>query len=239
VRGEVALAELRPHLGHDLHVGLQLLQMCDEVLGHAVAVLVVGPRDGVPLEGLLGQQDGGRAAFDEGVRGRAKDVPVPLVLGQRRGLGDRDEEQRLVLLGDLGDGERHATVNDAGQEVDLLLEDEIARLANAHVGLGLIVADDELELPPEDPARRIDLLDGHLVAGDGGLGVRRGGAAEPVDDTDLDGLLRGRRRGGRERAECDQGNSGQDRGPLHRASFGRHRPRRGKVALDLRVSRRD
>ena len=43
VRGEVALAELGPGLGHDLHVGLELLEVRDEVLGHAVPVLVVGP----------------------------------------------------------------------------------------------------------------------------------------------------------------------------------------------------
>ena len=221
VRSEVALTELRPHFGHDLHVGPELLQLGDEVLAHPVPVLVIGAGDGVPLERLLGHQDGRRASLDEGVGRRAEGVPVSLVLRQGRRLGDGDEEDGLVLLGHLRDGQGHAAVNDAGEEIDLLLEDEVAGLAHSHVGLRLVVADDELELSPEHPSLAVDLLDGHLVAGDGGLGVGGSGSAQSVDDADLDGFLGGGVRGrAPEDGRHHQYETDEDHESLHRVSLG-------------------
>jgi hypothetical protein len=78
-------------------------------------------------------------------------------------------------------------VNDAREEVHLLLEDQIARLADPHIGFGLVVADHELELAPEQTALGIDLVHRDLMARDAGLCT--GGRRRAVDDADLDRVL--------------------------------------------------
>jgi hypothetical protein len=55
-------------------------------------------------------------------------------------------------------------VIDPDNHVHLVLERKLARLARADIGLRFIVLEDELDLPPENSAVRVAMLDGELGA---------------------------------------------------------------------------
>jgi hypothetical protein len=120
------------------------------------------------------------------------------VVGERLG-GD---VEALVLLGEVGDGEADVGQKAAGQQVDLLGVDELARMAHRILRLAAVVAMDGLDLAAEHAAPVVDPLQGEhppvAVRGEEG---RHGGIA--VDLADPDGArLRaqhGRRGNGRRR----------------------------------------
>ena len=211
----VGLAELRPILLDDLHVGLELLQVGGELVPHVVAVLVVG-RDVRPLlvrqrGRLLGQCPD--VLVD--VVGGVGDVLVAVVPGQPGGLAVRREVEGLGLLGVRRDGQPHAARDAAGQEVDLFLPDQLAGGLHGLVRLELVVAEDELDGPAQHAAGVVDLLGGHEQTFLVGEGVHGGEPAVGVDLADADRLALSGGRG--DRADQDQGQYQEGRRHVHRS----------------------
>src|SRR5207247_3646380 len=106
----------------------------------------------------LGDDLGRAAALDGGGGGHAEDVGVQL--GGRRELGglrNRRDEDDLVLLGHHGDRRPLGGGQRADQEVHVVFQDQLARLADRFVGVGLGVAGDQLELAAEHAAPGVDL----------------------------------------------------------------------------------
>ena len=123
---------------------------------------------------------------------------MPLGPGQgfRQRLGG--DEHHLVLLGPVGDREPDVREKGARDEGDLLRLDQLLGVLHGFRRLALVVAEEHLELAPEDTALGVDLLDGHLDAGLVRPREGRADAAVGVDLADLDGRL-GRRRARAER----------------------------------------
>src|SRR4029077_14142539 len=106
------------------------------------------------------------------------------------------------VLGVRGERETDRARYAPRQEIDLVLQRELARGLDGLVGLQLVIAMDELERPAEDAARVVDLLGGHRQAFLVGEGVDRGDAGVGVDLPDLDRLgLRGGAIGPRQDAQ--------------------------------------
>ena len=204
-RAGIDLAERRRLLGDELDVGLLLLEELLERRRRRLAVLVVriDDRPALLLElGGVGNQHRrlhvGRGAQAEGVG--VAGIPDDLV-GQRLG-GD---EQRLALLGEVGDGEADVRREGADQEGDLLAAQQL--LGDAHrVGrIAVVVAAHDLDLLAQHAARGIDLLDRELPALL--VGLEEGGEdLVAVELAELDRVLRGGRQ--RERS----GHDGRDAG---------------------------
>jgi hypothetical protein len=93
------------------------------------------------------------------------------------GLRDRRDEDDLVLLGDDRHGRPLGRGQGADQEVDVLLQDELARDAHGLVRVGLGVADQELDLAAEHAALGVELFHEHLGAL--GRGLAEEGRAAP------------------------------------------------------------
>ena len=116
--------------------------------------------------------------------------------GDRVGGGDVDEERHAPLLGDGHHGRGAARVERAHQHLRALVDHPLG-LGPPDVGLGLRVAEDQLELRATqrlDPTRGIDGVHGHLgaeSAGLPGLGERPG---DRMDAADLDGRRLGAQR---------------------------------------------
>ena len=199
-----ALAELRPLLIDDLDVGPRFLDEVDEGGDGVAAVGIVGRDRGDPLHVLPLRHDrGAGAAVDVGVGGDAEDVGVEVGRrGELDGLRRRRDEDDLVLLGDGRHRRRLRRGQRAGQEVDIVLDDQLAREPHRLVGAGLAVARQQLELAAEHAALGVDLLDRHFGALDDRHAVDRGGAGQRHRKADLDRVLGGR---GRRRARDLQG----------------------------------
>ena len=103
------------------------------------------------------------------------------------------EVEGLRLLGVGRDGQADAARDAAGQEVDLLLPDQLAGGLHRLVRLELVVAEDELDRPAEHAAGVVDLLGRHQQAFLVGEGVDGGEAAVGVDLADPDRLALGGR----------------------------------------------
>ena len=115
------------------------------------------------------------APVDVGVRGEPEDVGMQVFRsGQLHRLRRRSEEDDLVLLGDgrhrrrLGRGQR------AGQEIDIVLDDQLTREPHRLVGIGLAIACEELELLAENATLGVDLIDRHLGAFEDRIAINRG-----------------------------------------------------------------
>src|SRR5439155_11720598 len=127
------------------------------------------------------------------------------------GARDRVPVNRLVLLGDVHHRHRRAARHDADEQLHLVLEDELLRLADRGGGLGLVVLRDDLDPVAEDAAPGIQLLDGHLDAHRLVLPIALEDAdlgAEVADPHDLrlgDGGRRGPHEGGDHREHDDPG----------------------------------
>ena len=223
-RSRLELAQCRPVLADDLHLGLELLEPVPERFPRALAVLVIRtdrrPFRVLQLAGLVGEHP----ALLVGVRAHAKDVVVALRprdrLGQRLGR----HEQRLVLLGPVGDRQADVREERAGDQRDLLAGDQLLGLLHRLGRLALVVAKDDLDLAAEDAAPGVDLLDRHLDGLLVGPGERRADAAEGVDLADLDRPL------GRHRRDERQHQPGGQRGGERVRSHGDLRSGQGAAA---------
>jgi hypothetical protein len=96
----------------------------------------------------------------------------------------RDEGEGLGFGHHVADGERHAGADDAADHVDLVLANELAELAHALVGLGLIVLDNKLDRPIRELASGLGYHE--LQAGPHALAERRKGARQGRDQADLE-----------------------------------------------------
>ena len=84
---------------------------------------------------------------------RAERVAAALRLRDRGVEAHGDHVDELVLLVHRHAGEAHVREVAAGVGVDLVLDDELLRLAPAHVGLRLVVGDEQLDRPAVDARR--------------------------------------------------------------------------------------
>ncbi len=189
-RRVVRLAELRPLLVDDRHARLDLLQVLDEGLGHVLAIGVVGADRGDLGQRPLGHDLRGAAPFHGGVRGDAEDVGVELVGGgELVRLRDGRDEDDLVLLGDDRDRGALRRGERAHEEVDVLLQDQLAGDAHRLVGIALGVAREQLDLAAEHAALGVQLVHVHLGALERGLAEERARSGEDHGEADLDRLL--------------------------------------------------
>src|SRR5204862_2706433 len=97
-------------------------------------------------------------------------------------------------------------------ELAVLLLDQLLRALRAHLGLELIVADEQLDLAAEDAVLGVELVHGQLgallhVAGDGGEGARQ---RQREADADRLLALRAREGGKRERGGAEGGGLQED-----------------------------
>src|SRR6266850_7046350 len=182
-RRHVGGAERHTGGADDLAAGL--LDLLDVRVARRLAPRVIEERDVPLLAHLVDQVRRDRDGLRRRVVERPEDVPAALAGSDRGVQADTDHPDRLVLLED-----RHARQADVGEvstlgDVDLVLEHELLGLATAHVGLRLVVGDDQLDGPAIDATRMIDTLDGHLGADQRGLAAGRAGAGERLEHADL------------------------------------------------------
>jgi hypothetical protein len=74
----------------------------------------------------------------------AENIRVPVFLRYARGLGDIHDEDFLLPLHMVGDGQSYGTADGAREEIGLLAQQQIFGLPQAHLGVELIVAGDHL-----------------------------------------------------------------------------------------------
>ena len=214
---EVDLAGIGRDVGADLDaLGLERL---DDHVAAALAEVVVDPHhvDGPRLEAVLDVARDLR--HRRGLReGRAEDVGIAL-LRDRGGLAPREVRNlgapRLLHAHEDRAGE-HRAHHDVGAVVDGLLGE---RLGDA--GIRLRVARRVLDLPAEDAACGVDLLDGELRAVVEVRAGRGAGAGKLDQSDDLDrGLGERRRREQRERGDGEQAGNADHDGLLLLAMMG-------------------
>src|SRR5262249_39097110 len=83
-----------------------------------------------------------------------------------------DHVEDLVLVPYRYAGEAHVREEATLMRVDLVLDSELLGLAPPHVGLGLVVGDDQLDGPAVDAAGLVDVVHRHLGAHERGLTTR-------------------------------------------------------------------
>src|SRR5437867_6129347 len=170
-------------------------------------------------------------------------LAVPDRLGDvgrdRIGRGDVDEERDALLLGDRHHCARGSRVERPQQHLGALVDDALGLDATV-LGLGLRVADDQLELDPAlrlDASGRVDRTDRHLSAESASLPRLGERARHRMNGADLERL---RLRAERERKSHDGGATGSR---LEKRATGqsvrRHHepPRSGRRITNERVAR--
>src|SRR5207344_3361099 len=70
-------------------------------------------------------------------------------------------------------------------DIDLVLDDQLLRLATPDVRLGFVIGDDELDGTAVDAAGLVDAIDRHLRADQRGLAAGGGTARKRLQRTDL------------------------------------------------------
>ncbi len=147
-------------------------------------------------------------SLQHGMRLRAHEIA--LVRQQREQIRRRDRQHHHLVVpaqrqhGGADGGRPHA--HDRLHLVDV---DELARGADAGLGIGLIVLGEVLELAAEKAARRVDLID-HRLMRQPAVGTERRartGKRHQAGDPDRPGLSEARRR--QHEWCCDGGRSGQ------------------------------
>src|SRR5207244_199797 len=88
---------------------------------------------------VLDEPGGERARLLVGVRIDAKYVRAALRAGDRGGVGNGRYQDAFVALGHLADRERGARIDRAGEEIDLVLLQELLCLADGNGRVGLLV----------------------------------------------------------------------------------------------------
>ena len=144
-RGHVRGAERDAGRPDDL--AAVLLDLLDVRVARRLAPRVVEEHDVPFLGDLVDEIRCERDCLRRGVVERPEDVPAAVLRRDRGVEAHADHEDGLVLLED-----RHARDADVREipaftDVDLVLDDELLRLATADVGLRLVVGDDRLERP--------------------------------------------------------------------------------------------
>src|SRR5258706_224769 len=82
--------------------------------------------------------------------------------GRQVRVANRGDLDDLVFLGHGGrHGQRDAATDAAEEEVDLLSQDEVFPFADPDIDLELGVTNRQHDLPPQDAAGGIDLVDSH------------------------------------------------------------------------------
>ena len=143
-----------------------------------VAEGVVGS-DVVPLlAGVLDDRRRHRVGLHLRRVADAEHVPVAARASDGVGVAAGDHVQDALLAGDLGHGQRQGRIDVAEQEADLVAVDQLSRLLDRRTGVAAGgILDEELDLPTENAALGVDLLDrqlaaDHLVLADRGIGAR-------------------------------------------------------------------
>ena len=144
-----------------------------------------------------------------GVVGPVHRIWRALRIGEIGGRGARVDVDAVLLLDDVVDGKRDAGIGHVDDDVDLVDVEPLPRDRGADVGLVLMIARDDVDLPAL--GGEAGILDRHLGrqrrAGTAEIGIEAGLIGERAD---LDGLvLRERRTGGdrrQRRAEQERGN---------------------------------
>ena len=129
------------------------------------------------------------------------------------GVAAGNDVQDFLFGGDLGDRGGDAGIDVADHEVDLIPLDQLARLLHAGADVVGGIFHQQFDLPPENAAFGVDLLDGelgshHLVAGRRGID-----AGERIDHADPDRRLaaRGDDKGRRHLEGPERGGAGHER----------------------------
>ena len=118
--------------------------------------------------------------------------------GDRRGVGNGRDQDAIVAFGELADRERRAAVDGPGEQIDLVLLQQLLRLSHRDRRIGLLVLEQELEGTPIHATGGIDLLDRELGTPTHLLADRRITARQRRDHADLDRIGR---MGGRSRRQ--------------------------------------
>ncbi len=104
----------------------------------------------------------------------------------RVGMAARNDVQDFLLVGNLRHRQRERRIDVAEQEIDLVVVDQLARLLHRRAGVAAGgILDDQLDLPPENSALGVDLLDAELKADQFVLARSRVGAGQRIVDPDL------------------------------------------------------
>src|SRR5438445_727631 len=160
-----------------------------EELGDALTVrsLVVDDVDGLCLHRRV-RELGADDTLDIVTPAHAVDVRVAAVGDDRIRVRRRDHRERDFLV-DLGRRDRHARVQVTDDGENVLVGDDVLRVGDADVGLGLVVEGDQLHLEALLLQGSLELLDRQLRAELDALAERRLTAAERTLRRDLDGAL--------------------------------------------------
>ena len=200
-RAGVDLEQRRPLLLDELHLRIEPRQLLLEGGNRVGAVSIVRgdrhPTGRLELRRLLGEHGRlhvGRWPQAEGVLVAFRPDDG---IGQRLG----SEEEHLLLLGEVADGEADIGEKRAEKHRHVVLGDHFLGDAKRSCGLAQVVTARHLELAALDAAARIDLLDGKLPAFLVGLGESRH-AGIGVDLAELDRSLLGI--GGKPRTRCER-----------------------------------
>ena len=157
-------AQWRGLLGHKLHVGLGGLEQLLERRHGRLPVFVVGVDHGPALFlhlGGLGHQHGG---LHVGAGAQAEGVLVAALPGHLVGQRLARQEEKLLLLGEVGHRQAGVRQEGARQHIDLLARHQLFGHANGVAGVGVVVARDQFDLLAIDAARSVDLIDRQLHA---------------------------------------------------------------------------
>ena len=176
------------HTGGADDLAAVLLDLFDVRVAGRLAPRVVEKRDVPLLAHLVDEVRRDRDGLRRRVVERPEDVAAALARGDRGVEANADHPDRLVLLED-----RHARQTDVREvaalgDVHLVLEHELLGLAAAHVGLGLVIGDDQFDRATVHATRVVDPLDRHLGADQRGLAAGRARAGERLEHADLERL---------------------------------------------------
>jgi hypothetical protein len=108
------------------------------------------------------------------------------VASVRIALRGRRNKDDLVFLGDRRDRWRLGGGQGAGQEVDIVLDDQLAREPHRLIGAGFAVARQDFELAPEDAALGVDLGDRQLGTFQNRLAIDCGRSGHGDRESDFD-----------------------------------------------------
>ena len=108
---------------------------------------VVGGQEEPAVAAGLGQRLAGAVGKHIGVIGERDRVRRAGLAGEVGGRGARIEQYLVLFLDEVVDRERDARVRRVGDRIDLVVVDPLPRNVDADIGLVLVVAADDLDLP--------------------------------------------------------------------------------------------
>ena len=100
-----------------------------------------------------------------------------------------DDVENAFLIRHLGHGERKRGVHIAEEEIHLVAVDQLSRLLHRNPGVAAgRILDDQFDWTSENPALGVDLVDGHLTAGELVFAECGVSAGQWIVESDLYGL---------------------------------------------------